>query len=85
MRNSLKKLILLTSKDCHLCNQALKLLNQINLDNFEFVKQDIYSKRLYLDSYWDKIPVLLLEERELTWPFDKHLVESFLKSNIKEI
>ena len=81
----MKKLILLTSKDCHLCNQALKLLNQINLDNFEFVKQDIYSKRLYLDSYWDKIPVLLLEERELTWPFDKHLVESFLKSNVKEI
>ena len=81
----MKKLILLTSKDCHLCNQALKLLNQINLDNFEFVKQDIYSKRLYLDSYWDKIPVLLLEERELTWPFDKRLVESFLKSNIKEI
>lgn len=81
----MKKLILLTSKDCHLCNQALKLLNQIDLDNFEFVKQDIYSKRLYLDSYWDKIPVLLLEERELTWPFDKHLVESFLKSNIKEI
>ena len=81
----MKKLILLTSKDCHLCNQALKLINQINLDNFEFVKQDIYSKRLYLDSYWDKIPVLLLEERELSWPFDKHLVESFLKSNIKEI
>ena len=81
----MKKLILLTSKDCHLCNQALELLNQINLDSFEFVKQDIYSKRLYLDSYWDKIPVLLLEERELNWPFDKHLVESFLKSNIKEI
>ena len=81
----MKKLILLTSKDCHLCNQALELLDQINLESFEFIKQDIYSKRLYLDSYWDKIPVLLLEERELTWPFDKHLVESFLKSNIKEI
>ncbi len=81
----MKKLILLTSKDCHLCNQALELLNQINLDSFEFVKQDIYSKRLYLDSYWDKIPVLLLEERELNWPFDKHLIESFLKTNIKEI
>ena len=81
----MKKLILLTSKDCHLCNQALELLNQINLDSFEFVKQDIYSKRLYLDSYWDKIPVLLLEERELTWPCDEHLIESFLKTNIKEI
>ena len=81
----MKKLILLTSKDCHLCNQALELLDQINLESFEFIKQDIYSKRLYLDSYWDKIPVLLLEERALTWPFDKHLIESFLKSNIKEI
>jgi hypothetical protein len=31
-----------------------------------------------LDDYWDKIPVLLLEEKELFWPFDKENIYNFL-------
>lgn len=74
----MKKLVLLTSKDCHLCVQALTLLNQLDLKDFDFIEEDIYSKRSYLDNYWDKIPVLLKDGNELTWPFDEKLLVDFL-------
>ena len=35
---------------------------------------DIYSKRIYVDKYWDKITVILYGEQELLWPFDKEKV-----------
>ena len=39
---------------------------------------DIYSKRTYVDKYWDKIPVILYGEQELPWPFDKEKVIKLL-------
>ena len=39
---------------------------------------DIYSKRIYLDNYWDKIPVLLYDEKELFRPFDEDKINKFL-------
>ena len=39
---------------------------------------DIYSKRTYVDKYWDKIPVILYDEQELLWPFDKEKVIKLL-------
>lgn len=65
----MNKLLLLTGKDCHLCNQAKLLFNEIDLKKIQLEEVDIYSKRLYLDKYWDKIPVLLFKEKELCWPF----------------
>tara|TARA_B100001142_G_scaffold71855_1_gene72593 strand:- start:3751 stop:3891 length:141 start_codon:yes stop_codon:yes gene_type:complete len=43
-----------------------------------FDEVDIYAKRMYLDKYWDKIPVLLHRERELLWPFDIEGIKDFL-------
>tara|TARA_B100001093_G_scaffold200013_1_gene192178 strand:+ start:2166 stop:2393 length:228 start_codon:yes stop_codon:yes gene_type:complete len=74
----LKGLILLTGKDCHLCAQARSLLSEFIHDDVTFDEVDIYAKRIYLDKYWDKIPVLLLEERELLWPFDAEVIKDFL-------
>ena len=65
----MNKLLLLTGKDCHLCDQAKFLFTEIDLDKFPLEEVDIYSKRLYLDKYWDKIPVVLFKEKELCWPF----------------
>jgi glutaredoxin len=74
----LKELILLTGKDCHLCSYAKSLLSNLELEDYLVKEVDIYSKRIYLDNYWNKIPVLLLKEKELFWPFDKEKIYNFL-------
>ena len=74
----MKELILLTGKDCHLCSSAKSLLTNLELEDYLVKEVDIYSKRIYLDNYWDKIPVLLLEEKKLFWPFDKDNIYNFL-------
>ena len=74
----MKELILLTGKDCHLCSYAKSLLSNLELEDYLIKEVDIYSKRIYLDNYWNKIPVLLLKEKELFWPFDKEKIYNFL-------
>ena len=74
----MKKLLLISSSDCSLCREAYSLLCQIDSDNFDFEEVDIYTKRNYVDKYWDKIPVLLKGESELLWPFDKNDISNFL-------
>ena len=74
----MKELILLTGKDCHLCSYAKSLLSNLELEDYLVKEVDIYSKRIYLDDYWDEIPVLLLKEIELFWPFDKENICNFL-------
>ena len=81
----MNKLLLLTSKDCHLCDQAKLLFTEIDIEKFPLEELDIYSKRLYLDKYWDKSPVVLLQEKELCWPFESKDILEILDRNIKEI
>ena len=72
------KLILLTGRDCPLCEEAELLLDNLKGEHLSFVKTDVYSKREYLDKYWDKIPVILYGEQELLWPFNKEKVIKLL-------
>ena len=81
----MKELILLSGKDCHLCEMARSLLLEIEEEEFTIKEVDIYSKRAYLDKYWDKIPVLILGSQELLWPFDSKKVIEFLDRDIKKI
>tara|TARA_E500000075_G_scaffold41420_1_gene37341 strand:- start:232 stop:459 length:228 start_codon:yes stop_codon:yes gene_type:complete len=74
----LKELILVSGKDCHLCREAQLLLSQLNLKDCILTTVDIYSKRTYVDKYWDKIPVILYGEQVLLWPFDKEKVNKLL-------
>ena len=74
----MKELILVSGKDCHLCREAQLLLSQLNLKDCILTTVDIYSKRTYVDKYWDKIPVILYGEQELLWPFDKEKVIKLL-------
>ena len=74
----MKELILLTGKDCHLCEQARTLLSEMETEYFILEELDIYSKRTYHDKYWDKIPVLIYNNQELLWPFDSQKIQEFL-------
>ena len=64
----MNKLILLTGKDCPLCDEAKSLFAEIDIGQLKLEELDIYSKRLYLDKstnnnlddkflydYWKKI------------------------------
>ena len=44
----------------------------------KYLQGGLYTKRNYVDKYWDKIPVLLKGESELLWPFDKNDISNFL-------
>ena len=81
----MNKLILLTGKDCPLCDKAKSLFAEIDIGQLKLEELDIYSKRLYLDKYWDKIPVVLFKEKELCWPFESKDILEILDRNIKEI
>ena len=74
----MNKLLLLTGKDCHLCDQAKLLFTEIDIKKFPLEEVDIYSKRLYLDKYWDKIPVVLFNDSALLWPFTKDTVKDLV-------
>ena len=74
----MKEVILVTGKDCHLCDQAKGILTELREDQLIFTEKDVYSKRDYLDKYWDKIPVVLFNDEELLWPFTKDNVKDLL-------
>ncbi len=74
----MKEVILVTGKDCHLCEQAKDLLIELQDDQLIFIEKDVYSKRDYLDKYWDKIPVILFKDLELLWPFNEDTIKDLL-------
>jgi len=74
----LKEVILVTGKDCRLCEQAKDLLTELQEDQLIFIEKDVYSKRDYLDKYWDKIPVILFKDLELLWPFNQDNIKDLL-------
>ena len=74
----MKEVILVTGKDCRLCEQAKDLLTELQEDQLIFIEKDVYSKRDYLDKYWDKIPVILFKDLELLWPFNQDNIKDLL-------
>ena len=74
----MKEVILVTGKDCHLCEQAKDLLTELQDDQLIFIEKDVYSKRDYLDKYCDKIPFILFKDLELLWPFNKDNIKDLL-------
>ena len=74
----MKEVILVTGKDCRLCEQAKDLLTELQDDQLIFIEKDVYSKRDYLDKYWDKIPVILFKDLELLWPFNQENIKDLL-------
>jgi len=74
----LKDIILVTGKECHLCEQAKEILLGLDEYKINFSEEDVYAKREYLDAYWDKIPVILYKDKVLLWPFTAKNVTEFI-------
>ena len=74
----MRQLILITGTDCPLCSEAKDLIESLNLKDVALVEKDIYTTREIHTKYWDKIPVLLIEEKGLFWPFDQQGVKELI-------
>ena len=65
-------------EDCPLCEEAKELLNSLNLIGFSLIEKNIYTTRQIHNKYWDKIPVLLKDNKDLCWPFTPEKVKEFI-------
>jgi hypothetical protein len=73
------RLTLYQRDDCRLCDEALEVLAQVRVPDFDSVFIDGGAE---LEArYGERIPVLREESsgRELGWPFDAAAVRAFLK------
>ena len=61
---------------CHLCEQAEALLQALDL---AYVPCEITERTDWLERYGIRIPVLVIEDRELGWPFTADEVQAFVK------
>jgi Glutaredoxin-like domain (DUF836) len=64
---------------CHLCDQALAVLAQARLPDFDSVWVD--DSQDLEDRYGTRVPVLrdVRDGRELDWPFDETAVRGFIE------
>ena len=74
----MKEIILITGEDCPLCEEAKELLNSLHLTGFSLIEKDVYTTREIHNKYWDKIPVLLKDNQDLSWPFSSQNVKEFI-------
>lgn len=68
---------LLTTLGCHLCDQALELVNRAT-PQLQVVLVDIAEEDAMIEQYGELIPVLRKGQQELRWPFSLLDVRSFV-------
>ncbi len=57
------RVVLYEKPGCHLCEDAFELLLGLQREfDLTVERQDISSDRLSLEKYWDKIPVVLIDD-----------------------
>jgi hypothetical protein len=71
---------LLTTAGCHLCDQALEVIQRA-APRLELVLVDIADEDALIERYGTRIPVLRQGERELGWPFSLLDVRSWLEAD----
>ncbi len=77
-----RRVIVYTKPGCHLCEDALRLLNDLRAE-FDLVIEeiDITTDRTLFKNYFDKIPVLLIDDRAtLAAPITKQDIFQVLSS-----
>ena len=74
-------LILYSTSACHLCDQALLLVNALQLPGLSLTIMDVSESDELFERYGLRIPVLRREDNgaELGWPFDADTVHRFLQ------
>ncbi|MBL4680971.1 MAG: glutaredoxin family protein [Pseudomonadales bacterium] len=77
-----KTVNLYTTLGCHLCDDALKLLDEYSTKTspLDIVEIEIADSDVLVDRYGIRIPVIQLptNQLELGWPFDSALLKVFL-------
>ena len=74
----MREVILITGTDCPLCTEAKDLIESIDLKDVVLIEKDIYTTRETHTKYWDKIPVLVMEEKDLYWPFNQREIKELI-------
>ncbi len=75
------ELILYSTQDCHLCEQALNLFEQLE-EAFELKSVDIAESEKLMEQYGVRIPVVKAETgNELGWPVDLTELRIFINEN----
>ena len=66
--------------DCHLCDEALEVIARVRRDHeFELIERDITADDGLLRAYFERIPVVAIDGRELFEYFvDEQLLRSLL-------
>lgn len=70
-------LLLFTTEHCHLCEQALGVL-QDAAPGYNVHHRDIVDDDDLMSRYGTRIPVVRYREQELDWPFDRSTLRAFL-------
>ncbi|WP_076539906.1 glutaredoxin family protein [Shewanella sp. UCD-KL21] len=70
-------LILYHTDGCHLCEIAQALVEQLGID---YQHIDICDNDTLASRYGISIPVLVMDEKELFWPFDAQQLTEFIRS-----
>jgi len=82
------KLILYSTLDCHLCEQAADLLKQVAVKfDLEYIdiagSADPAQSEILVEKYGIRIPVIKNESgKELGWPFDLEALENFIHESV---
>ncbi|MDO9105344.1 MAG: glutaredoxin family protein [Methylovulum sp.] len=78
------RLLLLETAGCHLCEQALLIVNQCGLEDHKLYIEniDIADSEQWQAQYATRIPVLYHPETktDLGWPFDQTVVQAFIEA-----
>ena len=83
-RESDKKVLLLGTAGCHLCEEAAIILSEV-IDNYvgcvEVEKIDIAVQEQWLERYAVRIPVIFhpKSQQELCWPFNQYALKNFFQ------
>lgn len=81
MNQSVQQLRFYTTAGCHLCEQALDIIqNTLNPEFFQVQQLEIADDDDLISSYGTRIPVLQIpvSGKELGWPFDQDALIKFL-------
>jgi len=76
-----RQITIYTTLDCHLCEQAMAMLQPLQMKDIVAVTEvDIADDEELLESYGVRIPVLRRQDNgaELGWPFGMEEIEGFL-------
>lgn len=63
---------------CHLCEKARDILWPLLSSEHSFLEIDVADSDVLIERYGIRIPVIVINDRELGWPFDQSILKRFI-------